>query len=101
VVGWIHDHPGSSTAAAADAPSGARRSGRSVVQTSPVAMADTPRKQAFAFPGWLVAGAVVCGLAGLVCGCVAALKGDFVGGGACFAAGAVAFGLLANAVLRD
>lgn len=47
-----------------------------------------------------VVGGVVTGFAGLVAGVFAFLNGEAVGAGACFAAAAIAFGLVANAVLR-
>lgn len=72
-----------------------------VVQTRASYMAEEPRVRQSALPGLLVAGGVVSGLAGLVCGFLASLRGDLVAGGIGFAAGAIAFGLLASAVLRE
>jgi hypothetical protein len=52
--------------------------------------------------GLLVAATTVIGVLACICGLIAILsRGDYVGGGACLAAGAIAFGLLANAVLRE
>jgi hypothetical protein len=51
--------------------------------------------------GLVVGGSVVAGAAAFLVGIVAALSGDSVGGGVALAAAGLAFGLVANAVLRD
>ena len=52
--------------------------------------------------GCAVAGSLLCGVAGLACGLITVVANhDFAGGGMCLLAGAVGFGLLAGALLRD
>ena len=51
--------------------------------------------------GLAIYGAVVAGVAGLVIGLMAFFSGRLEAAGTCFIAAAVAFGALANALLRD
>jgi len=65
-------------------------------------MSESQVSSSSSIPGFAVAGALICGLAGFACGLIAIINSaDFVGGGICLLAGALAFGLLAGAVLRD
>ncbi|MBC8372303.1 MAG: hypothetical protein H8E53_01820 [Planctomycetes bacterium] len=58
-------------------------------------------QQSSMIPGISIIGCFMVGIAGLI-GAMAAMfdLNDFVGGGACLVASAVAFGLAANAVFR-
>ena len=63
------------------------------------------RSTAAGYAGFAVYGACVAGLLGLLAGFAAFLTGPtdpqhYIGAGVCLAAAALAFGLLANAVLR-
>jgi hypothetical protein len=61
-------------------------------------------KQAFSIAtmvGQSVLAGMITGFAGLVVATFAFFGGDWIGAGICLAASAVAFGLLANALLRD
>ena len=60
-----------------------------------------PLKQAERLAGFVVYAATLAGLAGLAFGFIALLSGNWPAAGPFFIAAAVAFGLLANAILRD
>lgn len=51
-------------------------------------------------PGFAVLGGLTIGVVAGAAGLLAALSSDFSGAGVCFAAAALAFGLVANAVYR-
>jgi hypothetical protein len=51
--------------------------------------------------GIAVMAALITGLTGFVTGVFAFFNADWTGAGVCLAAAALAFGLLANALLRD
>jgi hypothetical protein len=61
----------------------------------------TPLKKAERLAGFVVYAATLAGLSGLVFGFIAILSHNWGAAGPLFIAAAVAFGLLANAILRD
>jgi hypothetical protein len=61
----------------------------------------TPLKNAERLAGFAVYAATLAGLAGLAFGFIAVVTGRWEAAGVLFVAAAVAFGALANAILRD
>ncbi len=59
------------------------------------------RSKLYAIVAQSVIAGMVTGFAALVAAVFAFIEGDWVGTGACFAAAAIAFGLVANAMLRN
>ncbi|MDP8244313.1 MAG: hypothetical protein P9L94_09555 [Candidatus Hinthialibacter antarcticus] len=50
--------------------------------------------------GWACIGSTIVGILSLAFACLFCIRGDSVGGGLCFIASAVAFGWLADAMLK-
>jgi len=51
--------------------------------------------------GTVVVAGVIAGIIGLAAGIIALIHGEWLGAGLCLGAAALAFGLIANAILRD
>jgi hypothetical protein len=60
-----------------------------------------PLRRAERLAGFVVYAATLAGLAGLAFGFIAVLAGNWPAAGPFFIAAAIAFGALANAILRD
>jgi len=60
-----------------------------------------PARRAERLAGFVVYAATVTGMASLAFGFIAVLSGNWVASGPFFIAAAIAFGALANAILRD
>jgi len=62
---------------------------------------DETRRSVERLTGFAVYATTVSGLAGILFGFIAVLSGNWAASGPFFIAAALAFGLLANAILRD